>query len=81
MTPDLVTPVVPNFALLSDVSYRVDLTDLDHDALPDPIGGFVESKESLTHVTDSTPYLGRRPDERLRRPEEPATYATDSPRS
>ncbi len=46
MTPDLVAPVVPNFALLSDVSYRVDLTDLHHDALPDPIGGFVESKES-----------------------------------
>jgi len=46
MTPDLVGPVVPNFALLSDVSYRVDLTDLHHDALPDPIGGFVESKES-----------------------------------
>lgn len=46
MTPDLVGPLVPNFALLSDVSYRVDLTDLHHDALPDPIGGFVESKES-----------------------------------
>lgn len=46
MTPDLVGPVVPNFALLSDVSYRVDLTDLNYDALPDPIGGFVESKES-----------------------------------
>lgn len=46
MTPDLVGPVVPNFALLSDVSYRVDLTDLRHDALPAPIGGFVESKES-----------------------------------
>jgi len=46
MTPELVGPVVPNFALLSDVSYRVDLTDLNYDALPDPIGGFVESKES-----------------------------------
>ena len=46
MTPDLVGPVVPNFALLSEVSYRVDLTDLHYDALPDPIGGFVESKES-----------------------------------
>lgn len=46
MTPDLVGPVVPNFALLSEVSYRVDLTDLHCDALPDPIGGFVESKES-----------------------------------
>ena len=46
MTPDLVGPVVPNFGLLSDVSYKVDLTDLDHDSLPDPIGGFVESKEN-----------------------------------
>lgn len=46
MTPDLVAPVVPNFVLLSDVSYRVDLTDLDYDALPDPISGFVESKET-----------------------------------
>lgn len=46
MTPELVKPVVPNFALLSDISYRVDLTDLNYDALPDPIGGFVESKES-----------------------------------
>lgn len=43
MTPDLVGPVVPNFPLLSEVSYRVDLTDLHHDTLPDPISGFVES--------------------------------------
>jgi hypothetical protein len=46
MTPDLVAPVMPNFVLLTDISYTVDLTDLDYDALPDPIGGFVESKES-----------------------------------
>lgn len=46
MTSDLVGPVVPNFALLSEVSYRVDLTDLHYGVLPDPIGGFVESKES-----------------------------------
>ncbi len=45
LTPDLVGHVVPNFALLSDVSYRVDLTDLHHGALPDPIVGFVESQE------------------------------------
>ncbi|SKF90424.1 Uncharacterised protein [Mycobacteroides abscessus subsp. bolletii] len=43
MTSDLVRPLVPNFALLSEVSYRVDLTDLPHDTLSDPIGGFVES--------------------------------------
>ena len=46
MTPDLVGPVVPNFGLLSDVSYKVDLSDFDYDSLPDPIGGFVESKEN-----------------------------------
>ncbi|MGL5825377.1 MAG: PD-(D/E)XK motif protein [Nocardioides sp.] len=46
MTPDLVAPVVPNFALLSDVSYRVDLTDLEYASLPDPMGTFVESKEN-----------------------------------
>lgn len=45
MTPDRVTPVVPNFALISDVSYRVDLTDLTYDQLPDPIRGFVDSEE------------------------------------
>lgn len=46
MTPDLVGPVVPNFGLLSEVSYKVDLTDLAYDTLPDPIGGFVETKET-----------------------------------
>lgn len=45
MTPDLVAPVVPNFGLLSEVSYKVDLTDLAYDALPDPLGGFVETRE------------------------------------
>lgn len=43
MTPNLVGPVIPNFGLLSEVSYRVNLTDLHHDTLPDPIAGFVES--------------------------------------
>jgi hypothetical protein len=46
MTPERVGPVVPNFGLVSEVSYRVDLTELDYDSLPDPIGGFVESKEN-----------------------------------
>ncbi|SDE55348.1 Putative PD-(D/E)XK family member [Glycomyces harbinensis] len=46
MTPDLIGPVVPNFALLSDVSYKVDLTNLDFDTLPKPIAGFVELKEN-----------------------------------
>jgi hypothetical protein len=42
ITPDLLGPLIPNYALVSEVSYRVDLTDLHHDALPDPIAGFVE---------------------------------------
>jgi hypothetical protein len=44
MTSDLLAPIVPNFGLLSDVSYKVDLTDLNHDALPHPISSFVEPK-------------------------------------
>jgi hypothetical protein len=46
MTPELVAPAVPNFVLLSDVSYKVDLTNLNHDSLPESIGGFVESEEN-----------------------------------
>lgn len=45
MTADLVAPVVPNFTLLSEVSYKVDLTDLRYDSLPDPVGGFVENED------------------------------------
>ncbi|WP_137876353.1 PD-(D/E)XK motif protein [Rhodococcus sp. Q] len=45
MTPDLVRPVVPNFGLLSEVSYKVDLTDLEYDSLPDPLGGFVQPND------------------------------------
>lgn len=44
MTPERVGPVVPNFGLVSDVSYRVDLTDLDPATIEDPIAGFVEPK-------------------------------------
>jgi hypothetical protein len=44
MTPKAVGSRVPNFGLVSDVSYRVDLTDLECDSLPDPVGGFVEAK-------------------------------------
>ncbi|OBK39029.1 hypothetical protein A5659_13355 [Mycobacterium sp. 1165196.3] len=46
MTPALLAPVVPNFGLLSEVSYKVDVTDLDHERLPDPIGGFVDFQEN-----------------------------------
>jgi hypothetical protein len=48
MTPSLIEPVVPNFARVSDVSYRVDLTDLDHNDIPDPLSGFVETAGSST---------------------------------
>jgi hypothetical protein len=49
MTPDLVGAVVPNFALLSDVSYKVDLTDMTYAALPDRISGFVQSRSVDDH--------------------------------
>ena len=54
MTP-IGSPVVPNFALLSDVSYRVDLTDLNHDALPDPTRRIRGVKGELTEMTDPRP--------------------------
>jgi hypothetical protein len=44
MTPKLLAPVIPRFGHLSDVSYRVDLTDLEHNTLPHPIASFVEPK-------------------------------------
>jgi hypothetical protein len=46
ITPTAIETSVPNFSLVSDVSYRVDLTDLDHTRLPRPISGFVESEAS-----------------------------------
>lgn len=45
MTPDALASVVPRFGLVSDVSYRVDLTDLEHDSLVDPLGPFVQAKD------------------------------------
>jgi putative PD-(D/E)XK family protein DUF4420 len=45
MTPERVSPVVPSFGLISDVSYRVDLTDLEHEPLAGPLGVFVEPKD------------------------------------
>lgn len=49
MTPALLEHVVPNFGLVSDVSYRIDLTDRVPDDVPSPIDGFVETprKEML----------------------------------
>ncbi|WP_205629613.1 PD-(D/E)XK motif protein [Jiangella muralis] len=46
ITPNAVGPVVPSFGLVSEVSYKVDLTDLEYDSPPDPVGGFVEAKEN-----------------------------------
>jgi len=46
MTPDRLAPVIPSFGLLSEVFYRVDLTDFEHDPLPGPIGAFVQTKDN-----------------------------------
>jgi hypothetical protein len=35
---------IPSSALVSDVSYRVDVTDLEHDTLPAPLSEFAEPK-------------------------------------
>lgn len=42
LTPARLKPVVPRFGLLSDVSYRLDVTDMAHDSLPDPVSIFVD---------------------------------------
>jgi hypothetical protein len=46
MTPDKVATVVPNFTLVTDVTYKIDLTDLAPDSLPEPLAGFTETKDS-----------------------------------
>jgi hypothetical protein len=43
LTPKSLASVVPRHDKLSDVSYRVDVTDLDHHMLPGPLAGFVEA--------------------------------------
>ena len=50
MTPDLLAPVVPSFGLVSEVLYRVDLTDFEHDSLADPIGAFVEPRTNAREL-------------------------------
>jgi hypothetical protein len=45
MTSDLIGPVVPNFALVSDVTYRIDVSDLAPHPLPSPLTGFVEKED------------------------------------
>lgn len=44
LTPDRVRPTVPNLALISQVSYRIDLTDRRPDPVPEPARTFVEPK-------------------------------------
>lgn len=46
MTHATVGATVPSFALVSEVSYRVDLTHFEYTSLPDPISGFAQSTES-----------------------------------
>lgn len=43
MTPRRIAPAVPHFALISRVAYVVDVTELEHRALPDPYAAFVEA--------------------------------------
>jgi hypothetical protein len=46
LTPALLGPVVSNLGLVSDVTYRVDLSGLDFIALPEPYNGFFDSKKA-----------------------------------
>lgn len=47
LTGDRLLQVVPRPALLSDVSYRVDVTDLDHKGTPAPLTAFVTTEETI----------------------------------
>jgi hypothetical protein len=44
LTPSVIESVVPNFGLLSDVAYKVDVTGLAPESLPGPLAGFVETQ-------------------------------------
>lgn len=44
ITATALAAVVPNVELISDVSYRVDVTNLDFHEMPEPLTGFSESK-------------------------------------
>jgi len=46
MTPDHIELAIPNFGLIDDVSYRVDVTALRHVSGPRTVSGFVEHNES-----------------------------------
>ena len=47
MTPGRIEKDVPNFGLVSDVSYRVDVANLDHHSGTSPWASFVEESEQL----------------------------------
>lgn len=42
LTPSVLASVVPDYQRVSHVSYRVDVTDLDHHTLPGRLAGFAE---------------------------------------
>lgn len=46
MTSALVAPILPRFELMSDFSYKIDLTALQPTPLPGPLEGFVATKEN-----------------------------------
>jgi hypothetical protein len=43
ITEDLIADRVPNWSLVSDVGYRIDMTDYPHPSCPDALSGFVET--------------------------------------
>jgi hypothetical protein len=45
LTLDRLARVVPDMGVVSDLSYRVDLTQFTHQILPGPLAGFVEAPE------------------------------------
>jgi hypothetical protein len=45
ITRDRLSQVVPNLAVVSDLSYRVDVTSFSHQRLPGPLAGLVEPPE------------------------------------
>lgn len=46
ITPARLRSAVPDFTLISDISYRIDLTNYSYNDVAAPLSGFVESKEN-----------------------------------
>ena len=44
ITEELIADRVPSWPLVSDVGYRIDLTDYPHPSSPQALNGFVETK-------------------------------------